>query len=201
VSSFFSPGVWIGNNRAAILKEDLVKPGEVGTFVFRFKGNGIANGDYREYFCPLIEGVTWMKDVGIYWDINVNDFNSEGESTLSDYDYEYIAQSGNPSLFKGQKTSITLTLKNVGKKDWVKGQFSLGTSREKDRESIFASGWGEKNRIALDQAIVRPGELGTFTVDITAPMKNGVYKEYFRPLVEGIDWLKDQGIYWKIKVN
>ena len=29
-------------------------------------------GTYREYFTPVADGVTWMKDIGIYWDITVS---------------------------------------------------------------------------------------------------------------------------------
>ncbi|MFA7309083.1 MAG: beta-galactosidase [Patescibacteria group bacterium] len=70
-SSFHTAGKWIGANRPAEPEQDMVLPGGMATFRFDLDTKMVSSGEYREYFCPLVESVTWMKDVGIYWDINI----------------------------------------------------------------------------------------------------------------------------------
>ena len=53
------------------MRDDEVNPGQIGTFEFRISTQNVNPGKYREYFRPVIEGYEWLKDVGIYWDIQV----------------------------------------------------------------------------------------------------------------------------------
>ena len=207
-SKFFVKDSWVGNNRPAKLSESLVGPGEIGTFGFKIKpDDNVKEGKYTEYFCPVVEGVAWMKDMGIYWDIEVKkgEQKSEDKSTEKnpeeEYDYEYIEQSGHINISRGGVAELVLKLKNTGIKNWDKGKLNLGTSRKKNRASIFNYNWASSNRIKLDQEVVKPGEVGVFTFQIKAPDKKGVYKEYFQPVLEGVMWLKDIGIYWQITVK
>jgi len=201
-SGFFVDGNWLAISRPARMEELTVKNGETATFRFRVKSNGLMDGTYREYFCPLIEGFAWMEDKGVYWDIEVSNIDQEDKTgDQFGYSYTYIGQSTNPVLKNGEKTQLVLKLKNTGSRNWEKGSFNLGTSRNKDRVSELSNNWGYPNRILLDQSLVKPGEIGTFTVNLSANDKNGVFKEYFRPVVEGVGWMRDIGIYWKIRVD
>jgi len=203
-SIFFIEDLWIGSNRAAKLNEREVKPGEIGTFGFKIKPQSIKEGKYKEYFCPVIEGVAWLKDIGIYWEIEIqeslsNDIKDDEEKM--DYDYKYIGQSDYPFLSKGEVATLTLKIKNTGRKRWERGKLNLGTSHGRDRESIFTYEWLSPNRIRLKEEVVEPGKIGTFIFSIKAPDKTGIYKEYFQPVLEGVKWLKDIGIYWEIVVK
>ena len=51
------------------------------------------------------------------------------------------------------------------------------------------------------QAEIIPGWHTRFQFIIKAPMTPGVYKAYFTPVVDGIEWMKDIGIYWEITVS
>ncbi len=47
-------------------------PGGNATFVFWYSVTADhACGTFREYFRPVADGVTWMEDYGVYWDVNV----------------------------------------------------------------------------------------------------------------------------------
>jgi hypothetical protein len=201
-SPFFVDGNWIGANRVASTQSDVVRSGEVATFIFHIKANNLKNGLYREYFCPVAEGFSWMKDIGIYWDFVVNDSN-ESETKISGipYSYQYIDQTEAKDLVSGETEKVYLRLKNTGTTNWEKGKFNLGTSRTKDRESIFDNNWSFKNRILLNQDTVKPGEIGTFEINFTAPSEKGIFKEYFRPVVDSVAWLDDIGIYWQVKIK
>lgn len=54
------PGTWLACNRPAAISESSVEPGEFATFGFTLKAPA-TNGEYREYFKPLIEGKGWMR--------------------------------------------------------------------------------------------------------------------------------------------
>ncbi|KKU45028.1 MAG: Curculin domain protein (Mannose-binding) lectin [Microgenomates group bacterium GW2011_GWA2_46_7] len=48
----------------------MVVSGETGRFSFTVKAP-TTPGTYREYFQLVIDGVQWLDDVGLYWDITV----------------------------------------------------------------------------------------------------------------------------------
>lgn len=202
-SVFFAGQNWVGANRSAKTSENFVKPGETGTFSFKVKApENLPNGVYREYFCPVAEGLYWMKDMGIYWDMVIdNSFEQENSFLSKEYDYQYVGQTIPGPLNNGDKAKLSVSLKNIGTKSWERGKLNLGTSRYRDRVSSFGSGWLEGKRVMLDQESVKPGEVGSFTFEITANGERGLYKEYFRPVLEGVGWLKDIGIYWPIRLN
>jgi hypothetical protein len=65
--SSFKDSSWLSGNRAATLKETSVAPGQTGTFEFSVKTPAVP-GDYSEYFQPVNEGVTWLNDLGQFWE-------------------------------------------------------------------------------------------------------------------------------------
>jgi|GEM_PF-1684612 len=119
------------------------------------------------------------------------------------YKYEYAGQStGTVTLAPGESENLWIDLKNTGTTAWEKGTFHLGTSRSQDRASVFTnSSWLSQNRIGINQDIVDPGYIAQFNFTVTAPEISGVYYEYFRPVIDGDEWLNDVGIYWKITVK
>lgn len=63
---------WLNNNRPAGLEEEIVYPGEVGTFVFEFDTTGMSSGIYHVQFRPVAEYLTWMNDGSVIeWQIEV----------------------------------------------------------------------------------------------------------------------------------
>lgn len=59
-----------GKNRIARLKEHEVSPGETGKFVFNLKTPKYG-GIFSENFAPVVENVTWMKDIGMNFSVSV----------------------------------------------------------------------------------------------------------------------------------
>ncbi len=57
--SVFLDNSWLSTDRPAMLYEDMVAPGEIGTFVFYLTAPQTA-GVYHEAFAPVAEGLTWM---------------------------------------------------------------------------------------------------------------------------------------------
>lgn len=61
---------WISPNRI-LMQELTVAPSATATFTFWMRNDGRATGTHREYFQLVADGVTWMEDLGIYWDVTV----------------------------------------------------------------------------------------------------------------------------------
>ena len=68
-TSVFANSSWQGTGRIPFV-EPSVSPGEIGTFDFSVTAPQQA-GTYREYFNMVAEGVTWMRDPGMYYTIDV----------------------------------------------------------------------------------------------------------------------------------
>ncbi|MBI2448586.1 hypothetical protein HYV44_03480 [Candidatus Microgenomates bacterium] len=202
-NSTFVDNIWLSNNRASRLDQSLVKPGETGTFTFVIKAPNKA-GNYKEYFQPVAEGITWMKDIGIYWNWRV--VRGVSKSTRPVYSASYAAQS--PYVVVGPNGSATLWVeyKNLGTTVWSNAgdnTIRLGTSNPQDADSSLKdSSWLADNRATnMDQAVVAPGDTARFTFTIKAPSALGDLKAYFRPVVDGIAWLEDVGLYWNVSVK
>uniref|UniRef100_A0A7C4R2T3 Next to BRCA1 central domain-containing protein n=1 Tax=candidate division CPR3 bacterium TaxID=2268181 RepID=A0A7C4R2T3_UNCC3 len=76
-SSEFANSDWPSANRAAGMTDGTravsgIRPGWHVRFQFNIKAP-MTNGTYKAYFTPVADGVTWMKDIGIYWQITVSD--------------------------------------------------------------------------------------------------------------------------------
>lgn len=169
--------------RVATLNEASVAPGQNGTFTFTVQAP-TTPGQYNEYFNLVAEGITWMNDPGLYWGNSVNPANYTG-TVMSD--------TLPASLDPGTTSTGSLVIRNDSNVAWYNdGRYPLrlGTSGPTDRSSAFvAPGWLGANRPArLTEAIVSPGQNGTFTFAMKAPSQAGRYNESFSPVVEGYRW-------------
>lgn len=62
---------WLYYNRIK-MKESSVAPGKTATFEFYMTApSGMSPGVYKEYFRVVADGVKWLEDYGIYWEIRV----------------------------------------------------------------------------------------------------------------------------------
>ncbi|MFA6082392.1 MAG: hypothetical protein WC773_03205 [Patescibacteria group bacterium] len=191
------PSGWTSDNRVR-MQEDSVDPGENATFSFWMRNDGITPGTYREYFRLVADGIQWMEDYGIYWDVRTI-------STADSYHHSFVSQNAYPSLGKQSEYNFRVTVRNTGTATWRKGVVNLGTSRNLDRVSAFTregngpSGWVKDNRITMQEDSVAPGANATFSFWMRndyAPI--GVNREYFRLVADGITWMEDYGIYWDV---
>jgi hypothetical protein len=68
--STFRYNSWLSANRATILEEDSVAPGQIATFKFWYQAPN-NTGSYEEKFTPVIEGVAWVPYSGLYLNTKV----------------------------------------------------------------------------------------------------------------------------------
>lgn len=121
------------------------------------------------------------------------------------YNYAYLSQNTPPSpMTAGSDFTLSFTLKNTGTETWQQGVVKLGAvtpgADPPDRSSPFYQagnlGWSGPNRIELKESSVAPEQNGTFEAVITAPSTPGNYREDFRPVVEGVEWMNLGPALW-----
>lgn len=199
-SAFYDP-TWRAYNRPATIDQATVEPGEWASFGFWVDAS--RPGDFREYFNLVADGYSWMFDLGMYFQMNVQARN---------YSWQYQGQSAFTDQAKttpvnlaqavpGQRYYLTVQLKNVGNVVWRKNQVNLGTSGPKNRNSnLYDNTWLSANRPAsMDQNQVFHGDTASFSFWAKAPLhKGGTISEYFLPVDEGVSWFPDYGLHWVI---
>lgn len=121
------------------------------------------------------------------------------QTTPAQFTYDLVSTSSVPPIMKsGEKFAMTIDLKNTGNVSWQnKGSktVKIGTEKARDRATVFLTPPSARAG-SLTQDIVRPGEVGHFILNLTAPKATGNYKEHFAPVVEGITWMTDKNIFF-----
>jgi hypothetical protein len=133
----------------------------------------------------------------------------------------WYGQSGYPTLCTGQISRAVVAYYNSGSLGWQIAPNTaayLGTwnpTPGQDRPSLIGGDgthgspntrWAGYNRPALLPEIGRfgtyvgPGQVAWFQFTVKAPPTPGTYRLYIRPLIEGVEWMEDFGVYWQITV-
>ncbi len=133
----------------------------------------------------------------------------------------WYGQSGYPTLCPGQISRAVVAYYNSGSIGWYSGFDTaafLGTWNPEpgqDRASVIGgdgthgspnSRWNAYNRpatvplIGRYGAYVGPNQVAWFQFTVKAPPTPGTYRLYIRPLIEGVQWMEDYGVYWQVTV-
>lgn len=187
---------WMSANRVATTVEDAVAPGAVGTFTFTLRAPA-ATGVYDLPLRPVVDGVTWLEDQGVFVRV-VSDLG---------YHSKWVSQSPSPTLGPGETSAdITLIFRNTGTKTWTKGvlgsQAALGIRNDDRTWASLAVGWPDATRPAVQaEASVAPGQNATFTFKVKAPQTPSTYVLSMRPVIDGVTWLDDEGVFVSVVVT
>jgi uncharacterized protein YkwD len=187
---------WISANRLATTVESSVGPGQTGTFTFRVRAPATP-GTYRLPLRPVIDGVTWMEDSGVFMVI----------VSASSYHAKWAGQSAYPTLRVGQTSApLTISFTNTGSSPWLKGvlgqEARLGINLDDVTWASLGVNWPLQNRVAAQsEASVASGQTATFTFQVKAPATPGVYSIHLRPVIDGTTWMEDEGVFLVVTVS
>ena len=125
-----------------------------------------------------------------------------------DYAWEYVGISfstGSSNVIGNTQTTITLTAKNTGNQSWSNTNVParLGTFAPTNHGSaLYHPSWVNQIRPAtVNQAVVMPGENGTFTFTVNVPNISGTYYERFNLVAEGAAWMQDPDFSIQLNVT
>ncbi|MEK6206214.1 MAG: CAP domain-containing protein [Chloroflexota bacterium] len=125
----------------------------------------------------------------------------------SGYHASWNAQTPDPIIYAGERTTLVVSLKNTGSRGWYLNvpdqRVVLGTSDPQDSERTeLAVDWLSGNRLtSMTTDYVGPGEVGWFRFAVRAPATTGDYTLALRGVVDGVGWLEDDGIFFTIHVR
>jgi hypothetical protein len=186
---------WLSDTRIATATESVVPPGAVGTFTFTVRAPATL-GIYRIPVRLVVEDVAWLDDQDTFV-VVASDFG---------FHSELVDQSRHPLLRVGETSApITVKLRNTGTRAWVRGkadqQVNLGVQGDDPSLRKLAMGWPSGDRVAIQtEALVAPGDAGTFAFRVRAPSTPGMYVLHLRPVVDGVTWLGGDGVISLITV-
>jgi len=160
------------------------------------------NTTYHVRFDITVAG-QWLTNE---WDFSTGSTVSGGgpTSTLPDSGLHsaWMSQTQVPAMQPATMSQATLLFRNTGTKTWTKGvagsQVALGVNGDSASFSALGMnvGWPSANRVAIqNEASVGPGALASFTFALKAPLSAGTVRIPLRPVIDGVAWLEDQGVF------
>jgi hypothetical protein len=122
------------------------------------------------------------------------------------YHSQWVAQSAYPTMTLGGTAQVWVQVLNNGSAAWTKGtpteaRVGIVNDDQTLTQLGLADGWLLANRPAAQtESVVLPGQTATFTFSVKG-VRVGSYPLRLRPVVDGLTWMEDQGIFLQITVN
>ncbi|MDO8583852.1 MAG: NBR1-Ig-like domain-containing protein [bacterium] len=209
--SVFKDTSWISDARAVKLKEEIVKPGEVGHFVLELRGPQMP-GKFAETFALAAENTAWIYGSQLTLPINIplsgdffgtapvgSDPTRAVEQPVAANDGRYAAtlllrSAEGITLLGNGRLDLTFGFKNSGKLAWGARGLKLKSVTPllaNNLSSVRDESWSSATEPVRLTGITYPGEVGFLAFKIKAPTKRGTYLANFQlfadnnQLVEG----------------
>jgi hypothetical protein len=101
---------------------------------------------------------------------------------------------------------LSIVFRNSGSQAWVRGtpgqEARLAVNQDNEQWAGLSVNWPYTTRPAVQtDAMVAPGATGTFTFQVRAPMTPGLYAIHLRPVIDGVTWMEDEGVFLYVTVT
>src|SRR5438093_5552570 len=159
-----------------------------------------ANTTYHVRFDITVAG-EWLTN---QWDFSTGATVNAGNPGVPDSGFHsaWASQTQVPAMQPAATSQVTLAFRNTGTKTWTKGvvgsQVALGVDGDNATFSALGLnvGWPSSNHDAIqNESSVAPRSVASFTFAVKAPSSAGTVRIPLRPVVDGVAWLEDQGVY------
>lgn len=182
--------------RRWVMSDKEVAPGETAYFSINATAPG-GSGTYDERYNVVVEGVRWLDD-GATWKLKVGGTEAK---------LEVQGPLGGPGAYgvpiaPSAKVTLWAKYKNTGGVTWKASGTNavhLGTTDPHDHTSDWLG--GVRVGSGLKEAEVKPGDIGTFEFEVTAPTATGDYQLKLAPVMENVRWLDEARTVWPLTVK
>lgn len=117
---------------------------------------------------------------------------------------QWYTQTVAPVIDVGETAVVTIQFRNVGHTSWIKNspsELRLGEVGSRPLPPDMRFDWFSPDRPAAQaESVVTEYQLATFTFKV-AGAAPGTYRLRVRPVVDGVKWLDDEGVYVDITVR
>lgn len=218
-SSLFGHASWLKDDQPAVIREAKVAPGAMASAVFTVRAPS-SPGVYTERFLLSYGKNAWIKGSVVTVTFTVAapkpvvtapsapvSSASDSVPASSEWKASLVDKGGVEwQIMPLDHSLVTVTFKNTGSKTWKRegaGYVSLYTWSPKYRKSAFKdSAWKTDTQAAtLVEAEVKPGQIGTFRLELRAPEIPGKYQEAFQLAAEGIAWVDGGSVSFPVAVG
>jgi peptidoglycan hydrolase-like amidase len=182
--------------KVGILSQSRVNPGETSEFAIKIK-SGVSNGFIGLNLLPTIDNKVKRQNpifVPVY--VEGLDFKFKFDDSQPDLSFD---------LKPGETRNLKLKLKNIGSFIWNNDdatKVKLGVDVPRDQNSqLIANKIEQTGRIWATNNKVAPNEALDLNLTIKAPLKNGVYKEVYRPVIDGLKWADGRALSVTVNVG
>jgi len=140
------------------------------------------------------------------WSFSTAGAASTAPTAPSGFHSAWVSQTALPAIAVGETASVSLTFKNTGTIPWTRGTASEARLGVAGDDTMFsklgmAVAWPFASRPAVqDASSVAAGASTSFTFSVKG-VAPGSYLLRLRPVIDGITWLEDQGVYLVITVR
>jgi hypothetical protein len=131
---------------------------------------------------------------------------ADPRSMLSSFHSAFAGLSVPGPIEAGTLANVTLAIRNTGSLSWVRGtatEARLGIPRDDHvyASSVMPAVWVLPTRPAVQsEAVVPPGGIATFVFPVGGA-RPGTYRIPLRPVIDGLTWLEDQGMFVDVTVR
>lgn len=187
--SVFRDIFWPKDYRPAVMKTEVVKPGEVGLFRFALTAP-LQEEWYVEKFGLVAEHLIWIEGGDLEIAMKVGNPTPHFQAELVDQAFEEI------TIEPGKAITFWVDFKNTGSQTWYKNGehfVALNVTDPVGRESPFRHDfWPLAYRPAkIKNEIVKPDEVARFEFALQAPENPDNYVEKFGLVAENLTWIKN----------
>ena len=138
---------------------------------------------------------------------------SMAEACTTDWSARWVSQSTSEVMVRpGQQIQATISYQNMGCQYWSFNRIAkMGTWNPEPGVNQasplggggagcpVSTGWQECNRVWQSQQSVPPGTYAGFTFNMFSPYNSpGSHRLYMRPVIDGVTWMEDYGVWWQI---
>jgi len=195
-SQFMAPGIfgdtgWYSNNRI-FLNTPRVNPGQNAEFSFIGYAPS-APGIYREYFAPVVEGITWIKDKAeFYTDITIGSPNPDQEVLGFTSQLGQSINLLDPKFFGDKKIHVDLSQQKM--QLIVNNQpiitYPVSTGKPSTPTPVGTT------KISLKQDVRVTGEVPHYIMPQFMMFRKGGYGIHALPSLAN-----DRGVFWNEALN